>query len=215
MLKETTRSPLSVRVVLDMGNDVVSIGARLPAVGTHLLVKRLDLRRVVARFPEHAFALVGEVGVAAAVKTPEPVGARLICRRRKLVNLGIGLAAARVLTVLLERVGLATDRAASTTFAGLGIVSPAPALGATRDGGARVRDLDKALGTIDNDTRMVEGPRPGAGLGIPNVKVDDHAGGRLRLLEVGDYPCQHPSSILSIHLISSHPMYLISSRSIM
>ena len=95
--------------------------------------------------------------------------------------LGLALAAARVVAMLLPSMRLATDGTPEAGSAHKVGVPPFAAVLAEGDTGVAGGRPNEARPTEDVDGLVVQGLRAGPSLGVPDVEVDGHRCGGLRL----------------------------------
>ena len=88
--------------------------------------------------------------------------------------LGLALATACVVAMLVPSMRLTADRAPATGPAHEVRMSPLAAILAEGDAGLTRSGPDEALPAEDVDGLVVQGLRAGPCLGVPNIEVDGH-----------------------------------------
>jgi hypothetical protein len=149
---------------------------------TYLLVEFVDLGAVEPGMPERTLPRLGVVVLLPAVYATYAMGAgftRLGGGDREGSLLGVTLAAASMITMLLPSMRLTADGAPATTSAIPMSVAPFATSLAEGDPGVAEGGSNEARPAEDVDGLVVQGLRAGPCLGVPDVEVDDHRGGAL------------------------------------
>ena len=165
-------------VVLDIRKDWVRLKPSTILTITYLLVESVDLAAVEPRVPERTVRRLGVVAFLPAVDTTYTMGADFDLLRsggdRLWELLGLALATARVVAMLVPSMRLAADGAPATGPAHEVRVSPFATVLAKGDAGLTRSGPDKALPAEDIDGLVIQGLRAGPCLGVPDVEVDGH-----------------------------------------
>ena len=145
---------------------------------TYLLVESANLGAVEPRVPERTVRQLGVVAFLPAVETTYTMGADFDLLRgggdRLWELLGLALATARVVAMLVPSMRLAADGAPATGPAHEVRMSPLAAILAKGDARLARSGPYEALPAEDVDGLVVQGLRAGPCLGVPDVEVHRH-----------------------------------------
>ena len=148
---------------------------------TYLLVESVDLGAVEPCVPERTVRRLGVVAFLPAVDTTYTMGADFDLLRgggnRLRELLGLALATARVMAMLVPSMRLAADGAPAMGPAHEVRMSPLAAVLAEGDAELTRSGPDEALPAEDVDGLVIQGLRTGPCLGVPDVEVHSHRRG--------------------------------------